>query len=744
MTRRPLRPLFGAGLVIAAARVGAEPPVTFNKHVAPILFASCAACHRPGGAGPFSLLTADDARKRARQIVAVTEARYMPPWPPERGKGEFQGERRLSDAQVALLRKWVEGGAPEGDPADLPAAPQFREGWSLGPPDLVLTLPEAWTLPPGGSDVFRNFVLPVPITAPSFVRALEIRLDDRRIAHHANLLIDRTRSARKRDALDPEPGFAGMEVTMESEGFDPDSHFLFWKPGSPPTEEPADMSWRLDPGTDLVLNLHLKPSGKPERLQPQVGLYFTDVKPTRFPMLVQLEHDGALDIPAGAANFVVTDELELPVAVDVLGVYPHAHYLGANVEGEAILPDGSRQWLIRIGDWDLNWQAVYRYARPIPLPKGTRLVMRWTYDNSANNVRNPSAPPRRVRAGNRAEDEMAHLWLQLLPRPEEPVAGATAANDPRIVLQEALMRARLRKYPGDFVALFNLGAALQVQGKLDEAMIHLRQAIAASPGSAAAHNTFGSALHATGDHEGATREYREALRLRPDDFDARYNLGQVLLARGQTDEATAELRAALRIRPEDAGAHAQLGAALLAADRADPRTLADAIEHCRRAVEIDAEQVDARYNLGQALARRGDLDAAARELDVALRLRPDDVDTLDALGLVRRALGQGPEAAALFREALRSAPDDPTAHDALGQLRFAEGDVAEATRHFEALVKRRPEDADARNNLGSALAAGGRLAEAIGQFERALGIDPGHAAARANLDRARAAFRDRN
>ncbi len=318
--------------------------VTFTKDIAPIVYANCAACHRPGGVGPFSLLTYDDARKRARQMAAVTGARYMPPWPPESGKGEFVGERRITDAQIARIRQWVEAGAPEGRRADLPPPPRFPEGWALGEPDLVLTLPEPWTLPPGGTDVFRNFVLPVPVTRTRYVRALEIRLEDRKIAHHANVLVDRTRSARRRDAQDGEPGFAGMELAMESEGFDPDSHFLFWKPGSAPYEEPPDMAWRLDLGADLVLNLHLKPSGKPERMQPKVGLYFTEQAPVRLPMLLQLEHDGALDIPPGAAGFVVTDEIELPVAVEVLGIYPHAHYVGKDVQGVAILPDGRRRW----------------------------------------------------------------------------------------------------------------------------------------------------------------------------------------------------------------------------------------------------------------------------------------------------------------------------------------------------------------------------------------------------------------
>jgi len=719
-------------VLLAAAAPVEKPAVTFSKDIAPIVYTSCAACHHPGGVGPFSLLTYEDAGKRARQMAAVTGKRYMPPWLPEPGKGQFVGERRLTDAQIALIRRWVEAGAPEGNRADLPPLPRFPEGWPLGEPDLVLTLPEPSTLPPGGKDVFRNFVLPVPVTRTRYVRALEIRLDDRKIAHHANVLVDRTRSARRRDAEDGEPGFAGMELAMESEGFDPDSHFLFWKPGTVPYEEPSDMAWRLDPGTDLVLNLHLKPSGKPERVQPRVGLYFTDQAPTRLPMLLQLEHDGALDIPPGATGFVVTDEIELPVAVDLLGIYPHAHYLGKDVQGVATLPDGRRQWLIHVKDWDLNWQAVYRYAKPIPLPKGTRLQMRWSYDNSADNARNPNAPPARVVAGNRAEDEMGHLWLQVLPRSD---AGGAPGADPRILLQEALMRARLRKYPGDFTALYKLGAALQAEGRLEEAISQLRLAVAANPAHPTARNSLGTALQAQGDLLAAVGEYREALRLRPDDFNARYNLGQALLLGGRSDEAAASLREALGIRPGDVDARAQLGAALLAAGHFD-----EAIEQCRRAIEADPKHLNARYNLGQALARRGELGAAVIELGEALRLKPDDLDSLVGLGLVLLAEGRADEAAARFREAVRVKADDATAHDALGQLAFAGGRVDEAVGHFQVVVASRPADADARNNLGSALAAAGRLAEAAAEFERALAIDPGHVAARENLERARAAL----
>ena len=720
---------------VAAAVLGRGVPVcgqpapapSFNKDVAPIVLKHCAACHRPGEAGPFSLLTYHDVRSHARQVVAVTQSRYMPPWPPEAGKGDLAGERRLSEGEITTIRSWVETGAAEGDPADRLPIPRFSEGWQLGEPDLVLTASRPVALRPDGADVFWNLVYESPVSTTRYVRGMELRMD-RRVVHHANLLIDRTRSARRLDAREPEPGFPGMELTTESEGFDPESHFLFWKPGTVPAFEPEGMAWRIDRDTDLVLNLHLRPSGKPETVAPTIGLYFTSEAPRLQPMLVQLEHDGALDIPPGAKGFVVTDEYLLPVGVDVLGIYPHAHYLGRDLEAYATLPDGTRRWLVHIPDWDVNWQGVYRYREPPFLPRGTTLSMRWSYDNSAENERNPSQPPRRVRSGNRAEDEMAHLWLQVLPR-----QSGEGKADPRLLLQEALMRRRLVKYPGDFTAHFNLGAALQAQGRLGEAVRELEAAVRANPGHATARNTLGAALEVQGRPDLAAQEFREAFRIDPGYASAHYNLGQLLLAKGRLDEAILHYREAARLEPEDASLQAQLGAALQQAGHLD-----EAIDHSRKALALNPDLGNARFNLGEALLSRGDAAGAARELGEAARLRPDDPDTRVALGAALATMGRTDEAIAAFRDALRLAPDDPAAHDALGQLLLARGEPDEALGHFRVVLRQRPDDADACNNLGSALAMKGDLAEAARAFERALAIDPAHAAATANLARARA------
>jgi Flp pilus assembly protein TadD len=598
----------------SAADIPAAP--TFARDVAPILYRSCAPCHHPAGAGPFPLLTFDDARKRARQIVKVTTSRYMPPWPPEPGHSRFLGERRLSDAEIAILSAWQRAGSPEGDRKALPPPPTFTRGWQLGAPDLVLTLPGPFTLPGEGTDTFWNVVLPAAVDRTRYVRAIEILPGNRQVVHHANVVLDRSGMGRALDAKTPGIGFPGMDIEVVSDSFEPDSHFLFWKPGTPAAPEPADMAWRLDPSTDLILNMHLQPSGRPEQITPSIGLYFTEAPPTRVPMLLQLEHDGALDIPGGDAAFSVTDELRLPVDVQLLGLYPHAHYLGKIVEGAARLPDGTTRTLIRIPDWNLNWQAVYQLAAPVDLPKGTVLSMRWTYDNSASNPRNPSTPPRRVVAGNRSSDEMAHLWVQVLPR---------HASD-RLALQEALMRARLGKYPGDFIALANLGAVLQSSGRVDDAIATLAAAVRARPDHAAVRNNLGAALLAAGRADAAIEEFTRTLRIDPNYLDAAYNLGTALTTRNRAGEALPHLERVARARPADARALATLGSALALAGRFEAsRTI------LLRALQLAPDDARTHFNLGLLEARRGNRDGAIRHFDSALRLDPSNAETAAAL-----------------------------------------------------------------------------------------------------------------
>jgi len=566
--------------------------VTFNRDIAPILFRNCALCHHPGEAGPFPLLTYQDAAKFARQIAYVTERRIMPPWLPAPGELKFQGEMRLSNEEIKLFRLWAEQGAPLGDEKAPPSAPAFASGWQLGKPDLILHARKAYLLAAGGTDNYWNFIFPTEEKGTRWVKAIEIHPGEKRVVHHANILVDRLHSSRAQEK-NPGDGFPGMELRIESETFDPDSHFFFWKPGSVPHEEPAGMALRLDPGDDFVLNTHFEPSGKPETIEPSLGLYFTDEPATKFPILLELQNDLALDIPPGAADFPVSDEFTITADVDLLAIYPHAHCLGKELRASARLPDGTSRTLIFIPRWDLNWQAVFYYAEAVLLPRGTVVSMHYVYDNSEANPANPFHPPRRVRGGNRTTEEMAHLWLQVLPRgtPEQQ-------EEARRSLEESLSRHDILRNPADFAAQYNLAAMLQARGEVSEALLHYRAAVQLRPQDAIANNALGGALLAMGNPGEALHPLQSAALSQPNYFPAHYNLGNAFASLGRLPEAIHEFQIAARLDPSDSMAETNWGAAL-----AETGELSAAREHLKRAVQLDSKNSLARQNLEEVERR---------------------------------------------------------------------------------------------------------------------------------------------
>lgn len=615
----------GAEFGCGGARPG-EPPgqeadrPAFTRDIAPIVFDHCAPCHRPGGSGPFSLLSHEDVARRARQIAEVTASRFMPPWLPEPGYGAFVGERRLTDEQISRITAWVASGGIEGDPADLPATPTFPEGWDLGEPDLVARLPEPYTLPAEGFDVFRNLVMPIPVTELRWVKTIELRPGSPQVVHHAIMAVDDTPSSRRLEAAETEqpdePGFSGMDM---GQAFMPDGHLMGWTPGMAPHPGIEGLAWRLDPGTDFVLQLHMLPSGRPETIDPVAGFHFAEAPPTGPPLyLIRLDADHLLDIPPGEANFVVTDAVELPIDVDLLAVYPHAHYVATSMEGKATLPDGTDRWLIRIDEWDFNWQDVYRLREPMSLPAGTTLSMRFTYDNSAANPRNPHHPPARVRAGNRSSDEMAHLQLQVRPRSAEDL----------VVLRESLYRHALRKSPANPWNHYGLGNALWDQGRLDEAVRQYEAGLDIDPTHAPMRNNLGAVLEAQGRLDEAVAQFREAVRLDPDVADAHYNLGNGLLAQGRAEEAIRRYEDALRLEPDHAQAHTNLAYTLRQRGALD-----EAVAHYREALRLQPASADAHNNLGGALALQGELAEAIQHFQRALALEPDHAGARQNLDL---------------------------------------------------------------------------------------------------------------
>ena len=660
------------------AGLSARRIVTFNKDIAPLVFEHCAVCHRVGEAAPFQLLRYEDVKTRVEQIVEVTGTRFMPPWLPEPGYGEFAGERRLTDEQIELIRHWADQGAIQGDPSDLPLAPRFTEGWRLGDPDLVVQLPRAYTLPAEGTDVFRNFVIPIPVQSPRFVKRVELRPGNKAVVHHANMLIDRSGESRRLDQQDAEPGFDGMETVGQAHF--PGGHLLSWKPGTAPYSGREDKSWRLEIGTDLVVNMHMIPSGRPEQIQPTVGFYFTDKPPTPPAFgLLQLENDGALDIPPGVRDFVVTDTFRLPVDVEVVRLYPHAHLLGKDLQGYATLPDGSKKWLFWIKEWDWNWQAVYRYATPLQLPKGSILSMRYTFDNSAENIRNPNQPPQRVVAGNQTTDEMGHLWIQVLPRTEED----------RHILSEWRARHRLRKYPHIIAARYVLGTVLVAQGRLDEAIREFREVLSVNPNYPEANYELARTLQLQGDVDEAVQTFRLFLELKPNDANAHYFLAHALQSRREFDEALRHFQRAVQIKPDFFGAHLSLGTVL-----AERNKLGLAIESWRRAVQIKPDYVDAHFNLGMALNDTDQSDQALKHFREVTRRRPVWADPWNAIA---RILAIHPDA----------------------KLRDPEQAISHALRAVELSKNENPQMLE---TLAAAYAAASQFKLAVATAEKALEI----------------------
>ncbi len=415
-------------LLAVAAAPGDAQPVTYTKHIAPLLWKNCANCHRPGEVGPFSLLTYPDAAKRADFLASITAERRMPPWKAEPGFGHFHNERRLTDQEIGLLKDWAAAGAPEGDSADLPEPPKFSDGWMLGQPDLVLEMPESFAVPADGRDVYRCFVIPVPIDENKTIAAVEFRPGNRRVVHHALLFLDGNGVARKKDDAEAGPGY----TSFGGPGFLPTGGMGGWAPGSMPRRLPDGVGGFLRRGSDLVMQIHYHPNGKPEMDRSSVGVYFT-TKPVTKLIGGLAVRSRTLDIPAGENHHRVTAESEaLPVDVNVLLVAPHMHLLGRQIKVTARTPAAETIPLVWIKDWDFNWQGGYAFVEPVRLPKGSVVRVEAEYDNSADNPHNPSSPPRRVRWGEQTTDEMCLVGVQITTDSLADLRTMTALNSARL------------------------------------------------------------------------------------------------------------------------------------------------------------------------------------------------------------------------------------------------------------------------------------------------------------------------
>ena len=389
--------------------------VTYCRDVAPLLQRHCVRCHRPGQAAPFALTTYRKAAGWAEALAEAVEDGRMPPWHADPRFGHFANEARLTDREKGLLRRWVDAGAPEGDPADLPPPATFPEAWSIAP-DRVIAMPAPFTVPAGGVVDYQYIEVDPGFREDTWVRAIEVRPGNRKVVHHCNVYLRA-------------PGRTGDQVDLQGEL---ESFCLAaYTPGTAPTVLPAGMAKRIPAGWKLVFVVHYAPVGTVQQDRTSVGLSFADPKSVRREVATQVLLDPDLCIPPHAADHRVEHSRRFDADVLLLAMFPHMHLRGKSFRYEATYPDGRTEVLLDVPRYDFNWQHRYVLVEPKRLPAGTTLRGIAHYDNSRDNPANPD-PDATVRAGQQSWDEMFNGYYDIaladqdLTRPPSPAARLRA------------------------------------------------------------------------------------------------------------------------------------------------------------------------------------------------------------------------------------------------------------------------------------------------------------------------------
>ncbi|MCA9430612.1 MAG: redoxin family protein [Candidatus Omnitrophica bacterium] len=363
--------------------------VTYSDQVSRIFQRNCVTCHRPGEIGPFSLLDYDSAKGWARMIREVVNQKRMPPWLADPHHGTFVNDRRMSNVEIALINKWVENGAPEGDPAKLPKAVDFVEGWGIGDPDVVYEMPAECHVPAGGSLPYQYFAVKTKFDEDRWIKAAEVRAGNPSVVHHILIFIKYPKGHEKE-----EPDFEG--------GLD--GYFLSMVPGETPSVYEDGFGKLLPAGSVLVFQVHYTPNGRVEKDRSKIGLVFAD-KPVKKEVITRGIYNTDIKIPAHAENHLETAKFEFKDDSYLTQMLPHMHLRGKSFTYTAKYPDGSEEILLSVPQWDFNWQNGYRLAEPKFMPKGTKILCEAVYDNSENNPANPN-PDKRIRFGEQTWDEM--------------------------------------------------------------------------------------------------------------------------------------------------------------------------------------------------------------------------------------------------------------------------------------------------------------------------------------------------
>ena len=421
--------LAGLAMGIAALAATNSAPVTFNKDVLPILQKNCQGCHRPGELAPMSFLSYSETRPWAKAMKQAVVTKKMPPWFAE--KGHFANDRTLTDDDISTLARWADNGAPEGDAKDKPAPLAFQDGWNIQP-DLIVEMPKEFQVAASGTINYQNFLVKVNFPEDRWVVAAEMRPGNPKVVHHGRVIVRPPTSTWMAKAVPGEPyeegsdGMGGAKAGTDLLGK--------YNPGLGAQSFEVDGSAKFIPkGSDLVFNLHYTAVGTPQTDRSKVGLVFAKHPPTlRYWMSPGTPAAFNLVIPAGDSNAEVVSEVTIGVdGARLVYIQPHLHLRGKDYEIRLTYPTGETETIFK-GVWDFNWQVGYQLAKPVPVPKGTKILAIAHYDNSINNRFNPD-PTKTVWWGDQNWDEMQSGFLGLVVAADSDVNKIFIPSGPSLL-----------------------------------------------------------------------------------------------------------------------------------------------------------------------------------------------------------------------------------------------------------------------------------------------------------------------
>jgi mono/diheme cytochrome c family protein len=419
----------------ASTTTSSSPKVTFSKDVAPILQQHCQTCHRPGEGAPFSMLTYEDARPWARAMKKMVQQREMPPWFEDGHTEKFANNRSLTQGEIDTIVEWANAGAPKGNPEDLPPPKQWVEGWSIPKPDVIFQLPKPFSIPESGVLEYQYVILPTGFTEDKWVQFVEAAPSDRSVVHHIVAYVRRPGSNYFRDQ--PKGMFFEAPPSKTDKKADPDDVPSDWlvgyAPGQPPDIFEHGQAKLVPAGSDIVLEVHYMPEGKVTTDQSSVGLVFAKEPPTERVMTLTAVNEN-FKIPPGDPNYEVDSSFTVRHEVTLLGMHPHMHTRGKDMQYRLVFPNGETRTILNVPHYNWHWQLWYNLAEPIKLPTGTRIECTAHFDNSVNNPENPD-PTKTVIWGQQSFDEMMVCFFnfafpanvsakEILPLPKADAAVA--------------------------------------------------------------------------------------------------------------------------------------------------------------------------------------------------------------------------------------------------------------------------------------------------------------------------------